>query len=152
MGKVNALVALGGGPSPVINASLLGVAEACFEQAGIGGVYAARHGIEGVLQEELVDRFGELPQQALSLVETHRLRLAGRPLGIVKLDAGEKSLLVQFCPNPPIDPANIILLIQSDRTFKLAGPDRLSWARNTATLKERVGAVKELFRRLGPPR
>jgi transcription-repair coupling factor (superfamily II helicase) len=102
------------------------------------------------LQEELVDRFGELPQQALSLVETHRLRLAGRPLGVVKLDAGDKAVQLQLTPNPPIDPADIILLIQQDRTFKLAGPDKLAWQKPTATLKERVAAVKELFRRLKP--
>ena len=51
---MNALVALGGGPSPVINASLLGVIEACRDYDGIGEVYGALHGIEGVLLEELV--------------------------------------------------------------------------------------------------
>ncbi len=54
--KRNALVAQSGGPSPVINASLLGVVEACREYPGrIGNVYAAWHGIEGVLLEELID-------------------------------------------------------------------------------------------------
>ncbi|MDP2810967.1 MAG: hypothetical protein Q8O34_12530 [Rhodocyclaceae bacterium] len=53
-------------------------------------------------------------------------------------------------PQPPIDPANIIRLIQSDRSFKLAGPDKLAWQKPTSTLKERVGAVKELFKRLDP--
>jgi hypothetical protein len=47
-------------------------------------------------------------------------------------------------PNPPIDPADIILLIQSDRSFKLAGPDKLTWQKPTAALKDqRVAAVKE---------
>ena len=54
MNSKNALVALGGGPSPVINASLLGVIEACMDYDGIGEVYGALHGIEGVLKEELV--------------------------------------------------------------------------------------------------
>lgn len=51
----NALVAQSGGPSPVINASLQGVVEACFDYDCIDRVYAAWHGIEGVLQEELID-------------------------------------------------------------------------------------------------
>ena len=42
--------------------------------------------IDGIL-EELIDRFCKLPPQAHALVETHRLRLAARPLGIVKIDA-----------------------------------------------------------------
>ncbi len=44
--------------------------------------------IDGI-QEELIDRFGKLPPQAHALVETHRLRLAAKPLGISKIDAGE---------------------------------------------------------------
>ena len=51
----NALVAQSGGPSPVINSSLQGVVEACFDYDGIDKVYAAWHGIEGVLLEELID-------------------------------------------------------------------------------------------------
>ncbi len=52
----NALVAQSGGPSPVINASLLGIIEACREYSDrIGSVYAAWHGIEGVLKEEIID-------------------------------------------------------------------------------------------------
>lgn len=54
--KQNALVAQSGGPSPVINASLLGVIEACREFSdSINNIYAAWHGIEGVLNEELID-------------------------------------------------------------------------------------------------
>ena len=105
------------------------------------------------MQEELVDRYGELPAQAQALVETHRLRLAGKPLGIAKLDAGQNNIQLQFVPftpnEPPIDPLVIIKLIQNDRAFKLAGQDKLTWQKPTATLKERVAAVKELFKRLG---
>ena len=100
------------------------------------------------MQEELIDRFGELPAQALALVETHRLRLATRPLGIAKLDAAPQAIQLQFVPNPPIDAGRIIQLIQSDRAFKLAGPDKLVWKKETPTLKERVTAIRELLRQL----
>jgi len=58
--KSNALVAQSGGPSPVINASLLGVIEGCrsFPER-VGRLYAAWHGIEGVLKEELIDLFDQ---------------------------------------------------------------------------------------------
>jgi 6-phosphofructokinase len=53
---MNALVAQSGGPSPVINASLAGVFEGCLGYpARIGRVFAAWHGIEGVLLEQLID-------------------------------------------------------------------------------------------------
>jgi len=102
-----------------------------------------------LMQEELIDRYGEMPAQAQALMETHRLRLAGKPLGVAKLDAGSGSIALQFVPKPPIDPLVIIKLIQSDRSFKLAGQDKLTWQKATGTLKERVGAVKELFKKLG---
>jgi ATP-dependent phosphofructokinase / diphosphate-dependent phosphofructokinase len=63
--KKNALVAQSGGPSPVINASLQGVVEACMDQPeGIGDILAAAHGIEGVLKEELIDA-RKIPQAEL---------------------------------------------------------------------------------------
>ena len=72
------------------------------------------------LQEELVDRFGELPEQALSLIETHRLRLLCKPLGVAKLDAGPAAIQLQLSPATPVNPADIVMLIQSDRSFRLA--------------------------------
>jgi 6-phosphofructokinase 1 len=52
----NVIVAQSGGPTPVINSSLRGVVETCrmFPET-FGTVYAAWHGIEGVLKEELLD-------------------------------------------------------------------------------------------------
>ena len=100
------------------------------------------------MQEELIDRYGEMPAQTLALLETHRLRLAGRTLGLAKLDAGPAAIQLQFVPNPPIDPAKIIRLLQSDRSFKLAGQDKLLWQKPSANLKERIVAVKELFNKL----
>jgi ATP-dependent phosphofructokinase / diphosphate-dependent phosphofructokinase len=71
MNKVNALVALGGGPSPVINASLLGVVKKCFDYTDhIGEVYAAKHGIEGVLLEELIDMKSQDKDELELLINT----------------------------------------------------------------------------------
>ena len=52
----NVIVAQSGGPSPVINSSLRGVIDTCkmFPET-FGTIYAAGHGIEGVLKEELLD-------------------------------------------------------------------------------------------------
>ncbi|MFB0934600.1 MAG: helicase-related protein, partial [Propionivibrio sp.] len=102
------------------------------------------------MHEELVDRFGELPPQAQSLLESHRLRLMCKPLGIVKLDATSTQITVQFEPKPPIEPIVIINLIQKNRNYKLAGQDKLSLTRNCPTLADRVAAVKELMRQLKP--
>ncbi len=102
------------------------------------------------MQEELIDRYGEMPAQTVALLETHRLRLAGKSLGVAKLDAGPAAIQLQFVPNPPIDPARIIRLLHSDHGFKLAGQDKLVWQRPSATLRERIGAVRDLFLQLRP--
>ncbi len=100
------------------------------------------------LQEELIDRFGELPAQGQSLLATHRVRLLAKPLGIVKLDAGNAQIVVQFEPNPPIEPIRIINLIQKNRSYKLAGQDKLIFVRPAETLNDKVAAIREMFKQL----
>jgi len=104
------------------------------------------------LQEELIDRFGELPIQAQSLLATHRLRLLVKPLLIQKLDATNDQITLQFSPefskNPPIEPIKIINLIQKDRSYKLAGQDKISLLRHCPTLNDKVVAVKDMIRQL----
>ena len=85
------------------------------------------------------------------LSETHRLRILARPLGLAKIDATEAVIKLQFIPNPPIDPARIIQLVQQDRRWKLAGPDRLVVSRETATLPERAAAIREIISMLNQP-
>jgi 6-phosphofructokinase 1 len=52
-GKI--LVAQGGGPTAVINQSLVGVVLEARRHAGITRVYGARHGVRGIVDEDFVD-------------------------------------------------------------------------------------------------
>ncbi len=63
----NLVVAQSGGPSPVINSTLRGILETARELPEIGTVYAARHGIEGVLKEELLDLSAQSPEEVALL-------------------------------------------------------------------------------------
>jgi len=100
------------------------------------------------LQEELIDRFGDLPPQGASLIASHRLRLLAKPLGVQKLDASSDQIVLQFIPNPPIEPMNIINLIQKNRSYKLAGQDKLALVRHSPTLGDKVANIKEMIRAL----
>ncbi len=54
--KKNVIVSQSGGPTPVINSTLRGIAETCRSMPDkFGEVYAGFHGIEGVLKEELIN-------------------------------------------------------------------------------------------------
>ncbi len=97
------------------------------------------------LQEELIDRFGEMPPQTQALIESHRLRLLLKPFEIQKLDASEAQITVQFGASPPIDPVKVIELIQKDRNTRMAGPDRLIRRIEAPGLKQRVAAVRSLL-------
>jgi transcription-repair coupling factor (superfamily II helicase) len=103
------------------------------------------------LQEELVDRFGLMPDATRALIDSHRLRIEARPLGVVKVDAGPDAMVLQFQPNPPIDPARIIELIQTRKNFKLSGQDRLRVEEKHAGTAERVQRVRAIFRELQQP-
>lgn len=104
------------------------------------------------LQEELIDRFGELPVQAQSLIATHRLRLLVQPCCIEKLDAGAEQITLQFgagfASQSLIDPARIIELIQKNQNYRLAGQDKLTFLRHSPSLQDRVHGVRELINTL----
>lgn len=66
----NVIVAQSGGPTPVINNSLRGVVEGCFDRPDLfGTVYGGWHGIEGVLKEELIDLSAQNPDE-IALLRT----------------------------------------------------------------------------------
>ncbi|OGS91886.1 MAG: transcription-repair coupling factor [Gallionellales bacterium GWA2_60_18] len=97
------------------------------------------------MQQELIDRFGLLPEPAQTLLDSHRLRIAARPLGISKVDASSEAIVIQFVPDPPIDPMKIISLIQSRRYVRMAGQDKLRIEIKHDDLQQRVLAVRHFF-------
>lgn len=53
--KANAVVGQSGGPTAVINASLVGVIEQACKCEQIDGLYGAVHAVEGIVKEEFID-------------------------------------------------------------------------------------------------
>jgi len=100
------------------------------------------------MQEELIDRFGKLPDPVKALIETHRLRIAAKTVGIVKIDAHSEAASLQFMVNPPIDSMRIIQLIQKNRHIKLAGQDKLRITASMPDLAARVTQVKQTIKLL----
>ena len=101
------------------------------------------------IHEELVDRFGLPEQPVKTLIESHHLRLAAKELGIDAIDATSESVTITFGKHHQIDPTEIILLIQSDRNYRLAGADKLKFTAQMEDVEMRIKTVKNLLRRLG---
>src|SRR5947209_5992057 len=51
----NLVIGQSGGPTAVINASLVGAVQAALGAQAIGGVFGARFGVEGILKSDLID-------------------------------------------------------------------------------------------------
>jgi transcription-repair coupling factor (superfamily II helicase) len=102
-----------------------------------------------LLCEELVDRFGELPEPARALIECHRVRIAARPLGVARVDATHEAVQLQFVKNPPLDGARVIDFIRrKGRAARLAGPERLRVEAKLPAWQERAQAVRDILHQL----
>ncbi len=102
------------------------------------------------LQEELVDRFGLLPLPTQTLVDCHRLRILGKPLDLLKIDASTQAIMVQFGADTPIHPHRVIQLVQQKRQYKLAGQDKLRIEKSFENVRDRVTEIKNILRELTP--
>jgi transcription-repair coupling factor (superfamily II helicase) len=101
------------------------------------------------LREELVDRFGDLPEPARALLECHHVRIAARPLGVARVDATHESVQLTFVKNPPLDGAKVIEFIRrKGRAARLAGPERLRVDVKLPAWQERAQAVKDILQQL----
>ena len=100
------------------------------------------------IHEELVDRFGLPEQPVKTLIESHHLRLAAKELGIDAIDATSEAVTITFGKHHQIDPTEIILLIQSDRNYRLAGADKLKFTAQMEDVETRIKMVKSVLKTL----
>ncbi len=97
------------------------------------------------LREELIDRFGALPEPAKALIECHLVRQAARPLGVARIDVTHEAMQLQFVKQPPIEAQKIIDFIQRRKNARLTGPDRVRLEAKLPAWQERAKAVKEVL-------
>jgi transcription-repair coupling factor (superfamily II helicase) len=98
------------------------------------------------LQEEMIDRFGLLPEPLKNLFAITRLKHRAAPLGIRKIEMGAKGGRILFENVTRIDPVRIIMLIQKEaRTYKLDGSDKLKIIREFADVQSRLDFLYDLF-------
>lgn len=105
------------------------------------------HAIETV-REALGDRYGKLPQQANTLIETHRLRLYCQHLGIERIEATESVIIVTFAAKPYFEPMRLIELMQKSRNMRMMGPTKLKIETSTPTIESRLAFLRGLVKAL----
>lgn len=68
--KGNLVVGQSGGPTAVINASMVGVVTEAMKHEAIEGIYGMRNGVEGVLREDFIDMRSETHEELERVAQT----------------------------------------------------------------------------------
>ncbi len=84
---MNALLVHSGGPTPVINASLAGVVEEARHHPEITGLYGARFGLSGVINEDFFDLFAQSEETLAAVART-----PASALGTSRRELGESGI------------------------------------------------------------
>jgi transcription-repair coupling factor (superfamily II helicase) len=104
------------------------------------------------LQEEVIDRFGRLPEPAQLLFKAADLKVRAERLGIRKIDAGAKGMRIEFVDKPPIDPGAVLRLLQSaPKRYRLDGPNRVRIVGELPDVEGRLRAANDFLSALGQP-
>ncbi len=99
---------------------------------------------------EMIDRFGEIPDEVENLLDIVGIKQLCRKVGIDKVDAGPKGAVIGFYKNTAKDPAKIMKWIESKRgAIKIRPHDqKLVAVRHWETTPERVKGVQSLMKEL----
>jgi transcription-repair coupling factor (superfamily II helicase) len=98
------------------------------------------------LAEEIVDRFGVLPDATKHLFAIADLKLKATALGVRKLELGPHGGRVMFRAKPNLDPLTVIRLVQREpRVYALDGQDKLKVRLELPGASERLRVASELL-------
>ena len=102
------------------------------------------------LQVEMIDRFGLLPTPVKTLFRVTGLKLQALPVGVKKIEAGPKGGRLVFGPEPKVDAAQLVQLIQQQsRIYKLDGRDKLRFIKDLPDAEARAAEVEAVLEKIG---
>ena len=85
---------------------------------------SARNGEElAEIRDDLLDRFGPLPDDAQNLIEVIRLKIRCRQMGIETVEAAGRNLVLRVTSQSRIDPARLLQLLQQPDVPMRVTPD-----------------------------
>ncbi len=98
---------------------------------------------------ELIDRFGPLPEETKQLLDVTAVKVACKSLGVSKLDAGPKGVVLTFRNDTDVDPAQLMLLVRSrPGQMKLRPDSKLVVQGMPSDPITRIQRVKSLLKEL----
>ena len=98
------------------------------------------------LQEEMIDRYGLLPQYLKNLFRITELKLKVLPTGIRKIDIGPRGGRLYFSTDCNVDTGQIIKLVQSQpNIYKFDGKDKLRINKEMPEATDRFNILENLL-------
>jgi transcription-repair coupling factor (superfamily II helicase) len=103
------------------------------------------------LEEELRDRFGRLPDEAVNLLWLIRTKVHLRRLGIDAITVGKEKLVLVPGQGSSLDPVQAIALVSAHPSrYQLTPDSRFVASRAVRSMKELYFSIQELLRDLSP--
>jgi len=98
---------------------------------------------------ELVDRFGELPDEVRQLLDVVEIKGLARRAGVQSVDAGPKGAIIGFRKNQFANPAGLVAFMQKSRgVVKLQSDHKLVFKADWESAAERLKGVRALVSEL----
>ena len=94
---------------------------------------------------ELVDRFGEMPEEVQHLLDVMEVKGLCRTAGIAKVDAGTKGAVITLYRGKFANPEGLVQLVQSSRGgLKVMQDQRLVWKADWDLPEHRLKGVRAM--------
>ncbi len=101
------------------------------------------------IKEELIDRFGALPNEVENLLATVEIKAMCLKAGIDRIDAGVKGLLIGFKNNIFTNPEKLMeLIISSFGTIKVRPDQRLFIEKDLSSYNVRIATIKQYVNKI----
>ncbi|MEQ9314421.1 MAG: TRCF domain-containing protein, partial [Henriciella sp.] len=99
---------------------------------------------------ELIDRFGPLPEETRQLLDVTAIKAACKSIGISKLDAGPKGVVMAFRDDTKVEPIQLMSLVRSrPNQLKLRPDSKLVVTRVPEEKDKRITLIRNLLREIG---
>jgi len=104
------------------------------------------------IRDELLDRYGPLPDEAGQLLEVIRLKILARALGVAAVDYGRGEVVLTAGPTTRIDPRRLVnLMAQGGSGIRVSPEQRVYAPVRSNQPRDLFAAARRLLRRLGAP-
>jgi transcription-repair coupling factor (superfamily II helicase) len=101
------------------------------------------------LEEEMIDRFGLLPEPAKNLFKVTEIKLRAAPIGVRRIEMTANGGRIHFQERPNVDPMTIIKLVQSNpQRYRFEQNDKLRILTDVPDGEARIAVINQVFDKL----